>query len=56
MNLKNWKHKKMGRCDYVMDHAVISICIQMQLQTVFRYSYTSDMILITYFENHTQII
>jgi hypothetical protein len=28
------KDKKLGRCDWVMEHLVSIVCIKMQLQTV----------------------
>jgi hypothetical protein len=39
------KNKKIGRCDRVMEHVVIFVCIYMQLQTVLFYIY--DIIFVT---------
>jgi hypothetical protein len=43
------KKKQEDRTLWIMEHAVIFVCISMQLQTVLCYSYTYDMIFVTYF-------
>ena len=47
--LTEWKRNKIGHCDWVTQHVVIFVCIQMQPQAVLWYSHTNNMIFIIQF-------